>query len=68
MNTQTHLNGCHNRAPFRRANIVQDGWRPNGNRNTITIANHMARDCQYTHTELGKLDKGCDGCKWKQTN
>jgi hypothetical protein len=25
----------------------------------------MARDCQYTKTELGRKDERCVGCKWR---
>ena len=27
----------------------------------------MEPDCQYTKSDLGQADKGCDGCKHKQT-
>lgn len=32
----------------------------------VSIPHRMAKDCQYTLTELGQADKGCDGCIHKQ--
>lgn len=26
---------------------------------------HASRECEYTKTELGKVDERCNGCKWK---
>jgi len=65
MKTDTYLNGCHNREHHAQIVEVQDGWTRNGSRAMKFMANRMARDCQYTLTELGKVDKGCTGCKWK---
>lgn len=33
---------------------------------TVLIPNVFAKDCQYTRTELGKVDKECHGCKWRE--
>lgn len=70
MNTQTHLNGCHNRAPFKESMRVQDGLTdlrlPYAQvQRFVEKPFRMATDCQYTKTDLGKADKGCDGCKWR---
>ncbi len=52
--------GCYNRDPFNPAFKAQDG------RKTIWIEHKMTTDCQYKHTDLGKKDEKCVGCKWKQ--
>lgn len=48
--------GCHNRRPFVSAVTL-----PNGEQ----IPQRMKKDCQYTKTDLGKVDKRCAGCSWK---
>ena len=65
--------GCHNRAPFREFYAVQDGWYLDGTRLNATRTPRMkttpfvlARDCQYTLSDLGRQDPKCEGCKWKQ--
>ena len=63
--TQQKVNGCHNRAPYKQTLQVQDGW-VDGKRNMVTIPFAMSNDCQYRHTELGKADVACNGCRWKQ--
>ncbi len=66
MNTDVHKNGCHNRPDYV-ANIEQqDGWVCHATRRMVMTPQRMAKDCQYTKTDLGKADKGCNGCKWKQ--
>ena len=25
----------------------------------------LAKDCQFTKTDLGKADSRCDGCRWR---
>ena len=61
--------GCHNRKPLRDTALVQDGWARNGYhveaRHTVSIPDEMTKDCQYRHTDLGKADKKCEGCKWR---
>lgn len=64
-----HKNGCYNRPALRTERIVQDGWTLSGwdwKPIRIRIADPMTKDCQYTKTELGKVDKGCEGCAWKE--
>lgn len=59
--------GCYNRNPFAKTVTVQDGWRKvDGVRHMVRIENQMKKDCQYTHTELGKTDQGCAGCAWRK--
>lgn len=69
------MNGCHNREPFKAEMYVQDGWSASAYENTRAITTRsqvikpvpfrMAEDCRYTHTDLGKADNGCDGCRWR---
>ena len=65
------LNGCHNRAPYRKTLAVQDGWtaapsQP-GTRHVrmVTIPFLMESECRYTDTTLGQADAGCTGCRWR---
>lgn len=64
-------NGCFDRKPF-------PGLVPMPTYYTINIQGHevicdavemvpfvFAKECQYTKTELGRSDKGCEGCKWR---
>ena len=60
---------CFNRPPFRTSLKVQDGyWYENLQRipKLTSVPFRMNFECQYTHTELGKTDKGCDGCKHRK--
>jgi hypothetical protein len=62
-------NGCHNREPFKQLMNVQDGWTQGGSHRVgymVDVPFRMNPECQYTHTELGKTDKGCDGCKHRK--
>ena len=78
MNAPTY--GCHNRKPFKESMVVQDGWvdmpcKINGNWHDYVDAMRslqrspfrMAQTCQFTLTELGRIDPRCDGCTHKQT-
>jgi len=68
MNTTTYRNGCHDRKPFKESVPVQDGHFMDGVTRTPRMVSspfRMAKACQYTLTELGKVDKGCTGCKWR---
>lgn len=59
------MNGCHNRKPLHSTVIVQAGWYMDGHTRTpkmVSIPNPMQKSCQYTKTEVGKVDKGCVGC------
>jgi hypothetical protein len=63
--------GCFNRAPFRESMPVQAGWYCDGHTRTPRMQPspfRMARECQFTLTELGQTDPKCDGCKWKAKN
>ena len=60
--------GCHNRAPFKTSTPVQNGWWLDGvTRYPKMHAQpfRMSPECQYTHTELGRADKRCNGCRWR---
>lgn len=67
------FNGCHNREPYKPSMLVQVGCQeqPLNVENTTRIPLmalspfRMATDCQYTLTELGAVDAGCDGCRHK---
>ena len=49
--------GCFNRPPF--LPIVQS------KQYGSTFPFTMAKDCNYTHTDLGRVDPRCEGCKHK---
>ena len=59
--------GCHNRKPLKDQALVQDGWWRIGYhqeaRRTVTVPDLMTKDCRYTHTDLGRVDAKCSGCK-----
>lgn len=60
--------GCHNRPPFRGVYKAQDGYFAAGFERTdrMKATRHvMTTDCQYTKTDLGKVDPKCAGCKWR---
>lgn len=57
--------GCYNRAEFKREVIVQEGS-TDGKWKQITIPFVMSETCQYTLSNLGKVDPKCNGCRWKQ--
>ena len=62
------FNGCHSRTPYRDFTWVQDGWLTNGQSRQprmVQIPFRMARDCQYTNTDLGQADPKCRGCLWR---
>lgn len=65
------VNGCHNRPPFVDLVLQQSPvWDSEKGKyalpELVRIPHRMAKDCQYTLTELGQADKGCDGCIHKQ--
>jgi hypothetical protein len=63
--------GCHNRNPFSQTVMVQDGYTSGGSHridHVIEIPFRMAINCQYTKTDLGKVDKYCQGCKHNEGN
>lgn len=53
--------GCFDRSPFKPYHL------PTGapDEPLRRIPHVMTQDCQYRHTELGKADPGCNGCKHK---
>ena len=59
--------GCHNRKPLKDATTVPDGWwqmaRHVQARITVSVPDLMSKDCRYTHTDLGRVDAKCSGCK-----
>ena len=60
--------GCHNRKAYKPKLFVQNGWWLDGITKTAKVEQapfRMAPDCQYTKTELGKVDERCAGCKHK---
>lgn len=66
MTAQQRTNGCHNRPEFRTGLVVQDGWFMDGVTRVprmISVPFRMSPACQYRHTELGKADPGCQGCR-----
>ena len=66
---QARRYGCHNHAPFvdmvhiKTQVVVESGQTMEVRRSYPFVA---TRDCQYTKTELGQVDKGCAGCKHKE--
>lgn len=55
--------GCHNRADYKPYHI------PTGAENSkkYRIPHVMTKDCQFTKTELGKVDPKCDNCIHKKS-
>lgn len=61
--------GCHDRPAYKPATVVQNGWWSDGETRTaklVSVPFRMAKDCQYTLSELGKNDAKCTGCKHKE--
>ena len=56
----THY-ACHNRFPF----VDRTTLRDHHGRVMATWPAVMAKDCQFTKTDLGKADSRCEGCKWR---
>jgi hypothetical protein len=71
-----HLNGCHNRKPFKRMVSLSATY-------TLVVSSEgvhhhviaeavqewpfvFTRECVYTKSELGQADKGGIGCNWRQ--
>jgi hypothetical protein len=57
--------GCNNREPFKRALVVQAGYKKNGTRSMIEVPFTSNDVCNYTATAPGLVDPRCDGCKHK---
>lgn len=56
---------CFDRQPYTKLYKAQDGW-VNGRPLYRYVEFRMSPDCNYRHTDLGKQDQRCEGCKWKQ--
>ena len=54
---------CNNRPPFKTETVLQD----HHGRVVSQWPAVMAKDCRYTHTELGQADARCGGCKHRVT-
>ena len=53
--------GCFNRPPFVPVIELRDHHGA-----LVSAWPHvMAKDCRYTHTDLGAMDARCEGCKHK---
>jgi hypothetical protein len=61
--------GCFDRQQYVPVITVFDGYtdRTRTQVKTTTVPNRMQPGCQYTHSESGKTDPRCDGCKHKET-
>ena len=56
---------CYNRPDYKSMVPAQDGWYMDGVSRTprmVPIPFKMNKECQYTHTELGKQDPRCGAC------
>lgn len=72
-------NGCHDRPPLGRVRPVQDGHEtltlelPGQPRVQWVAPRYvsqkfaMTTDCQYTHTDAGRVDPGCEGGRWRSS-
>jgi hypothetical protein len=45
---------------------MQDGWSPDGTREMVLTPFRMSPVCEFTKSDLGKVDAGCIGCKHKE--
>ena len=53
--TEQHKNGCFDRPPFAEFHVIQPGQQiPNFS---------FGEPCRYKDSDLGRADKGCEGCK-----
>ena len=61
--------GCHDRPAYKPAMVVADGYYWSGGetrtQKLVSVPHRMAKDCQYTLSQLGQADQKCKGCKWK---
>ena len=63
------VNGCHNRKPFAKVLMNQDGWRRiDGVRHMVKVPQVMSPTCEYTKSSIGQADAGCLGCRHRSTN
>ena len=61
LHTSGRLNGCHDHAPYVETVVINRLATP-----SVSFKNVMTKDCQYSLTDLGKADSGCDGCVWRK--
>lgn len=60
---------CHNRPPYRQHMKVADGHWDDGVQRIQKLTSvpfRMNPDCQYTLTELGKVDARCGDCEHRK--
>ena len=60
------MNGCHSRKPYVPLVRVQDGRDMDGLPVMRWLRNTGTQNCQYTLSEIGAKDKGCEACTWKK--
>jgi hypothetical protein len=58
--------GCYNRAPFKPEQVLHGRDSQDGTRIIVKVPFRNSLTCNYTHTELGRCDPGCEGCKHKE--
>ena len=69
--TGVQLHGCHSRNEYKETLRVQDGYHEYCGEvlarvpRIVEVPFRMSRGCEYKKTDLGKVDKGCEGCSWK---
>jgi hypothetical protein len=59
------MNGCHNHTPYKDAFGSYGLDSKTGEITYFVVQNPNTKDCNYRNTELGKADKGFNGCKWR---
>lgn len=62
--------GCRNREPFAENRICPDLWVMDDGLTEVpkktVVPFRMEKTCQYSSSELGEFDCGCDGCVWRK--
>ena len=56
--------GCHNRPPLGEPRMVP-GINKHGRDCYELVPHAMTRECQYTHSQAGRVDPQCEGCRWR---
>lgn len=59
--------GCHDREPFKPAQVLHGHDSQTGRPIRVLVPFRNSPDCNFTFTELGRVDPKCDGCKHKST-
>lgn len=59
------MNGCYNRKEFVSTSLLRDGADSHHRPIYHWFNNTSTKECQYTSSALGLVDKGCEGCKHK---